>query len=116
MPQQTVALDFRTLADLHDGRIAVLLRNNLARISQDCMDRPGDPAKRKVTLEFVCEPVADDDGNVDHVKMKITCKAKVPEFKSRNYEMRVSKAGFLFNQDFPEAIDAQSLPFGEEPQ
>ena len=114
MPVTTVRLDFHSLADLHDGRIAMMLANNLARIAQDCMDRPGDKTKRNVTLQFVAEPAMGDDGGCDHVKLSVTCKAKVPEYKSRHYEMRVSKSGFLFNQDFPEALDAQGLPFSED--
>ncbi len=115
MPRvETVQLDFRSLADLHDERIAKLLRLHLQKIAQDCMDRPGDPAKRKVTLEFIAEPVLDEHGQCETVKLEIECKSKVPTFRSKKFEMRVTKAGFLFNKDFPDDIDQPALFPGDE--
>jgi len=116
MPTETVVLNFSSLNDLHDGRIARLLTQHLKRIAEDCMDRPGDKTKRKVQLEFIAEPIPDDDGGCDHVNLEIECRSKVPTYRSKKFEMRVSKGGFLFNKDFPDAIDQQGLPFSDERQ
>ncbi|TXH46016.1 MAG: hypothetical protein E6Q97_30420 [Desulfurellales bacterium] len=117
MPSETVVLNFSSLNDLHDGRIARLLSTHLKRIAEDCMDRPADKTKRKVTLEFVAEPIPDDEGlGCDHVNLEIECKSKIPTYRSKKFEMRVSKGGFLFNKEFPEQFDAQGLPFSEEGQ
>lgn len=109
MAIKTEKLDFSSLAQIDNGKVDTLLRVHLARIAQDCMDRPGDKTERKVTLEFLCEPILDDDGGCDYVKLKLNCASKLPVYKTREYEMRVSKGGFLFNVDAPDAIDQHPL-------
>lgn len=108
MPQR-VQLGFRTLAELADGTVDVMLQRHLQRIAQDCLDRPGDPSKRKVSLDFLCQPVIAQDGECETVKIEVECTAKVPVFRTRPYEMVPTKAGFLFNIDDPDAVDQEVL-------
>src|ERR1051326_1639324 len=112
MPRvEQVQLNFKSLADLHDGRIAKLLEKHLARIAQDCMGRPGDNSKRGVERKFSAEPVLDPAGQCETVKLEIECNSKVPTYRSKPFEMRVTKGGFLFNRDFPDSLDQQPLEF-----
>lgn len=109
MAVQIVPLEFASLAELDDGRIQRLLRMHLARIAQDCMDRPGDKTKRKVSIEFIIEPQINQQGECDDARVTVECKSKLPVYRSKPYEMRVTKGGLLFNQDFPDSIDQPPL-------
>lgn len=110
MPQvQEVPLNFETLTELDSGKINMLVTRHLALIANDCMNRPGDKNKRKVTLEFYAEPILEEDGQCERCKIEVECKSKVPTFRSRRFEMRVTKGGFLFNKDFPSELDQPSL-------
>lgn len=111
---QEADLTFASLEELDDGRIGKLLKRHFANVSNDCMNRPTDPAKRKVIVEFAFSPVYDAElRECEVVKVTIEAKSKVPTFRSKKYEMRPHKSGFAFNQDFPDKHDQQPLPFGE---
>lgn len=116
MAIQEMDLTFQSLEDLYEGRIAILLKRRLAMVAQDCMNRPGDKTKRKVTLEFCFEPVPDpDDLSVcERVNCELECKAKLPVYRSRPIQMRPHNSGFIFNQDFPDDINQQTLFNPEE--
>ena len=111
MPRiEEVVLSFESLADLDEGRINKLLLHHLQRIAHDCLSRPADKTARKVILEFAAKPILDpDDGSCEAVKFEIEARSKVPVYRSRQYEMRVTNKGFLFNRDFPDAVDQQPL-------
>lgn len=110
-----VPLAFSTLVDLDSGRIDKLLAMHLARIAQDCMNRPGDKTKRKVTLEFEVSPVEDPETReCEHCKVAIECKSKVPTYRSKVFQMRVTKGGLLFNKDFPDSLHQAPLNGLEE--
>jgi hypothetical protein len=114
MKTQLVPLGFDTLDDLDDGRIAAILRQHITRVSADCYDRPGDPTLRKILLEFQFKPVIENDGSCEEVGCHIECRSKLPTHRSKRISMRVTKNGLLFNREFPEELDAQSLPFDDE--
>jgi hypothetical protein len=107
---QTVPLDFSNLAGLDEGRINKVLCAHLQRIAMDCINRPSDKTKRKVSLEFTVSPVIDvDSQECESAKIEIECKSKVPVHRSKPYEMRVTSKGFLFNRDFPDKVDQLPL-------
>jgi hypothetical protein len=109
MSLQIVPLEFTSLAEIDDGRIQKLLRMHLQRIAQDCMDRPGDKTKRKVTIEFIIDPIVSPEGHCDDARVTIECKSKVPTYRTKPYEMRVNTRGFAFNEDFPDQVDQSSI-------
>ena len=110
MPQvQEVKLNFENLTELDSGKINMLVERHLAQIASDCINRPADETKRKVVLEFFAEPIPEEDGQCERAKIEIECRSKVPVYRSRRFEMRVSKGGFLFNKDFPGELDQPSL-------
>lgn len=115
MPRvQEVQLSFDSLADLDDGRINKLLLQHISRVAQDCMNRPGDKTKRTVSLDFHVVPTIDPETReCEQVKVEIEAKSKVPTYRSKTYEMRVTKTGLLFNKDFPDALDQPPL-FNQE--
>lgn len=115
MAIQEMNLTFKSLESLYDGRIAMLLKRHMAMVAQDCINRPSDKTKRKVTLEFCFQPIPnpDDASDCDRVDCEVECKSKLPVYRSRPIQMRPHNSGFIFNQDFPEDINQQSL-FNED--
>jgi hypothetical protein len=107
---QLAKLNFASLAQLDDGQINNLLMLHLQRAAQDCVNRPGEKAKRKITFDFEITPRMDPStGECDDVHIEILAKTKIPTYRSKTYQMQVSSKGVFFNQDFPEALDQQSL-------
>jgi hypothetical protein len=111
MPRiQEVPVDFGNLSHLDNGKMDQLLRSQLALISRDCINRPSEKKKRKISLVFTAEPVMDpDSGDCERVKLVVECRSRVPDFRSRAYEMRPTNQGFHFNRDFPDELDQQPL-------
>lgn len=109
MSIKTLALGFDSLADLDDGRVNALLKHHLKRIAEDCISRPNDATTRKVVLEFNVKPVANQEGDIDFVRVNIEARSKIPIYRTRPYEMRCVKGGFLFNADFPDSVDQQDM-------
>ncbi len=109
-----VPLDFTNLTKLDDGRIDKLLKHHLSIAARDCINRPGDKNARKVTLEFICKPQANPEGDAETASVELECKSKVPIYRSRSFEMRLNNGGFTYNQDFPNDLSQPSLfPDGE---
>jgi restriction endonuclease len=102
-------LDFVSMPQLADGKVNKLLQRHLQRAAEDCMDRPGDKSARKVVIEYVFVPQVGQDGDCEKVICEVECKTKVPVYRSVPIQMRPTKGGFLFNPDFADDLDAQSL-------
>lgn len=110
MPRQQLAqLQFRSLEDLYDGKVAAVLQHHLQQICRDCMDRPGDANKRSVTLKFIALPILDQDGTADRAGVEIECFSKTPIHRTNPIPMKLTKNGFFFNQDLPDDLDQPSL-------
>lgn len=108
-------LSFDGLAKLDDEKVSKMLLFHLQRIAQDCVARPGEKAKRKVTLEFLATPLIADDGGCESAHITVEVKSKIPTHHSKPYEMEVNNKGFRFNEDFPQELDSQSLfPNGKD--
>ncbi|WP_010586285.1 hypothetical protein [Schlesneria paludicola] len=109
MSVRLIGLNLESLHALGDGELGVLIRNQLQRISQDCVNRPHDTTKRKVILEISAAPIVNSHGEFTHANIEVECKAKIPVFRTTPYQMKADMNGFKFNQDFPDSIDQQSL-------
>lgn len=105
-------LNLETLHDLGDGELGILIRNQLQRIARDCLDRPHDKTKRKVTIEISASPVCNPRGEFTHTTIEIESKAKIPVYRTSPYQMQADVNGFKFNGDFPESIG--QLPLEEQ--
>ncbi len=112
-----LSLDFTNLAKLDNGRVDRLLRFHLQKIANDLLSRPGDGTARKVTLEFTIKPICSPENECESCRVEIEAKSKIPVFRTKPYEMRVANNGLLFNADFPDSPNQQSLypaPEGQE--
>jgi hypothetical protein len=95
-----VQLEQLTLATLEvlEPKIELLFQKHLQLITNDCMNRPGEKKKRKLTFQLEFEPVADPEtGQCEEVKVSIDANAAVPKFRTRDFKMRPSKAGLRFD-------------------
>jgi hypothetical protein len=113
MPQvKMVQLNLETLHDMGHGELGILIRNQLQRIARDCVDRPHDKTKRKVTIEISATPVINPQGEFTHTVVEIESKAKIPVHRSSPYQMQADMNGFKFNGDFPDSL--AQLPLEEQ--
>ena len=98
---QLTKLTFRSLPTL-DGKLDALLDKHLKAVADDCMNRPTDPAARKVIIEFSCVPIMDPQtGECDEVDLVVEAKSKVPVYRTRGYRLRATRGGLGFNGDDP---------------
>lgn len=112
MPVQEVPLNFENLKNLNEGRIDKLLKTHLARAAQDCIDRPADKTAREVIMKFTFKPEFDTQTQeAETASCEIECKTRVPVYRTKKFQMRLSNKGFMYNADFPNAIDQPPLPF-----
>lgn len=83
---------------------------------QDCSDRPGDKAKRKVLLVVECEPALDKEtGALDTVHTRFKVRASIPDRQSKPYPMTVTNDGLLhFQSNSPMDPRQDDLPFRPE--
>lgn len=107
-------LSFATLEQL-DGKLPALLDKHLQAIANDVMNRPADPTSRKVVVEFNFTPVCDPNGECEDVNLVVECKSKVPVFRSRAFQMRVTRGGIGFNGDDPSGGPSQQNLFPTRP-
>lgn len=108
-------LTLGSLADLDLGKGAEVFQRLLKRAVEDCMDRPGDKAPRKVALEIHIIPVMEQSGDCVEVSAEIVCTAKVPTYRTKPYSMGVRKGGILvFNPDSPDNINQGTFLEDEE--
>ena len=119
MSEQTLRkLSADTLGLLDRGKCKATLEAALQRTVQDCIDRPSDDRKRKVTLQFDLAPVCEVDDKIvycDGVKATYQVKATMPNWESRPLDFGVQRDGSLvFNEESPDNHRQMTLPNGEE--
>lgn len=109
------ALTLENLENLDLGKASIAFNQQIRRIAEDCLDRPGDGNARKVTLEVVAKPVTNDDGSADRVKLQIQVTSKIPSYRTRVYDLGLRKNGVLvFSEDSPENFDQTTIFDGED--
>jgi hypothetical protein len=108
-------LSLDNLKDLDGGKALLLFGEHLKRAAVDCVDRPADKAKRKVTLEVTLEPDPEPDGTCDRVTGQIKSKSALPVHQTRPYSFRLHANGLLsFNPDSPDSVDQGTLLSNED--
>lgn len=108
MPLYQLSLENLPALDL--GKVNEAFRAQLARVVQDCMDRPGEQKARKVTLEVTVTPVLQSDGDCTEAKVQMQVVASTPKLRTREYSMGIRRGGGLvFNEDDPEDITSPTM-------
>jgi hypothetical protein len=110
MPLQKLSLE--NLKDLDAGGV-LAIDGLITRVANDVMDRPFDATARVVTIQLKFEPVVEQDGRCDEVKIQVIGKAAVPDYKTklRSLGARKTQAGgmFVFNPDSPDNVNQRTL-------
>lgn len=109
-------LSLESLNDLDGGKAAEAFKLHLRRAAMDCVDRPGDPKARKVTLEVELTPDPEPDGTCDRVHFQIRASSAVPKHQTRLYSAGLRANGALvFNEDSPGNVQQSTLlPDGDD--
>lgn len=107
---ELASLDLEGLSLIDQGLVNVMFKHHLLRIARDCADRPGEVGPRQLTLTITAVPVMSQQGELDHVKSDIAMTSKLPNHRTKVYQMRFDKeSGLLFNQSFPSEVDQRTL-------
>lgn len=102
------------LKDLDGGKAAFAFEQHVKRAALDCMDRPGDPKPRTVTLVVSLIPVMEPGGDCTDVEAQIHAKSAVPPHKTKPYSFGLRRNGVLvFNPDSPDNVNQATL-MGED--
>ena len=104
MAQEIFTLD--KLKDFDGGRMLVAFSEEMKYAAQSCIDRPNDKSPRVVTLTLSLVPVAEpNSGACEGVKLKMKAKAKVPDRKSKEYDLGIKQTGaIVFSTNNPTNI------------
>lgn len=112
MPLHQFTLD--NLESLDLGKASIAFNQQIRRVAEDCIDRPGDGNARKVNLEILVKPVTEADGTCERVKLQIQVTSKVPSYRTRVYDLGLRKNGMLvFSEDSPDNFDQATLFEGD---
>lgn len=94
-----------TIKDLDSGRAVAAFQAGVRRAVQDCLDRPGVKAPRKVIMQLTLVPVPIITGNTidcDGAKGIFQAKCKIPDWETQEVDFGVQNSGdLLFNPDSP---------------
>jgi hypothetical protein len=107
-------LTLQTIHDL-DPRVAAMVESHLATLARDCISRPTDKKPRRLTLQISAKPIPlvdpNDGRNVDceTVEIEIAAKITIPNHRSRDFRMNVTRGGFSFNPDSPDNPNQSTL-------
>lgn len=107
--------DLVTVAEMDGGRIRSGWERLLKRLEDDCKDRPGMKAARKLVLTLFMEPVADGQ-DLESVNVSFDLKDTLPALESKNYNMQSVAGGLLFNDASPEEVRQRTLDMAPRPQ
>lgn len=111
MPQHHLTLE--TLGKLDAGRILAVVDHELKQIVRDIIDRPGDKAKRLVSIKIECVPILDKDtAALDTVGTTFRVSSTTPVRKSVEYPMLATNQGSLLFQELSPTNPRQAeLPY-----
>ena len=112
-----VKLDKLTLATLNivDPRIEKMFQKHIRQVMEDVNNRPGEAKPRKMTLTFDLTPVIErnrDTGDcyVDTIRVALKAPpAKLPDFTTKGFPMKITANGLFFNKEIPEDLHQPSL-------
>src|SRR6478672_5613482 len=89
-----------TLPQLDGGRLQADVDKSLLRCVEDCKDRPNLDTARKVMIELILMPYADETGDVVSINLDYQVKPTLPPMKREGLSLGVQKSGQLvFNEN-----------------
>lgn len=114
MSRTLLKLTLEGMSKLDECKVEKMLSFHLERIAKDLQARPGDRNKREVSMVIFAKPIPEEDGSCESASIEIEVKSKIPTHVSKPYQMKIDRAGFQFNEDFPDELESQSLFNGKD--
>lgn len=108
--------DLSKINSIDDGRIKAALEQQLARCEADCKDRPMLKKARKVTLQVEMRPLPDGGAELDSVDVAFQIKAVIPPQDSKNYNMKATRGGLVYNDLSPDDINQMTIDQAPQPR
>jgi predicted RND superfamily exporter protein len=108
--------DIGSLSTIDGGRINAAFEQLMKRCEDDCKDRPALEEARKLTLSISCTPVVDDAGNLESCNVQFQFAEKIPNRKSKIYNMRAERGGLVFNEMSPEDVRQMTIGMAPKPR
>ena len=99
-----------TLPQLDGGRLQQAIDKSLKRCIEDCKDRPGLDTARKVGIELIITPYADDTGDVVSINLDYQVKPTLPPLKREGMNLGLQKNGdLMFNEHSPRNVNQTTV-------
>ena len=103
-------LSLDALKHLDMGKVYAAWNADLARLIQDCRDRPGDDRPRTHVLAMRMVPELDQGGDCTDAQVDFVVKASVPARRSRVYRMGVTRRdSAFFIEESPDEPDQTTM-------
>lgn len=94
-------LSLANLHELDNGKPVAAVNHALRQAVMDVIDRPGDKALRKVTIQFLMRPTLErETAALDTVSTQIRVRTSIPDRLTIPYEMLPEKDGRLQFSEF----------------
>lgn len=98
-----------TLAHIDEGRVRLAFEQALQRVEADLKDRPNETKPRKIAITLTFDPNADERGDLLTCKVGIDVKDNIPARRTRDYEMRATRAGLMWNELSPNDVHQKTI-------
>lgn len=110
MPRQ-LPLTLTNLKDLDLGTVQALFDAKLREIVSDLNDRPADPKKRTLTVQFTFIPVLDSAGrDLEEVGAQVQVYNNLPKARTKGYRLIPKADGTLaFSADFADEPHQEAM-------
>lgn len=93
-------LDLAAINEMDNGRYAAAFNHELEQVINDCYNRPGDGAARKVALVFTVKPKEFNSGLCESVTTGLEIKSSLPSRKKTGMVMKITdERHVVFNDE-----------------
>lgn len=110
-------LNLSSLSSIDQGRLAVAFEHELKKCEADCSDRPAIEKARIVRLEISLTPrLAEGSLEMESADVFFKVSSAIPKKETRNYNMRATRSGLVFNELSPDNVNQATLDMAPKPK
>lgn len=103
-----------SLSDVDNGRLARAIELQVRRVIDDCRDRAGLKTARKVAIEFMFSPIADETGDLMSAAFNYRIATTIPPQQREGLSFDVQKNGaLLFSVFAPDNASQRTIFDGQ---
>lgn len=97
------------LGKLGNGLLNEMFRQEMERITDDVITRPGVDKPRKMTIEIMVRPIMGQAGSLESVAMSYAVNSGMPKQQSDEIQMLCSKGQLTFNDLSQDNVHQQTI-------